>query len=836
MPMLTLALPITNPVQVFALVMVIMVVVPLLCARLRIPSVIGLLIAGLAIGPNALNLLARDATMVLLGTVGLLYIMFLAGLELDLDQFQRYRHRSLLLGLATYALPQGFGTLIAREVLGFDWFAAVLLGSVFASHTLLAYPIVSRLGIAKSGVVATAVGATIFTDTLALLVLAVIAGAVEEGPSVWFVVQLLGLLGLLVVGAIWGLPRVGRWFYRIGGAGGVTEFIFILAAVFVTATLAEAVGVEAIIGAFLAGLGLNRLVPEHGSLMGRIHFVGNALFIPFFLLATGMLVDLRVLVSGEGAWVVAGAMVGTVTVTKWLAAESTRFLFGFDADERRVVFALTVPQAAATLAAVLIGYEIGLFGSDVLNGAILMILVTCFLGPWLAERYGRRLALREAVAPREHRGMPQRILIPLANPETAERMIEVALLIRDPSSSQPVYPITIARDGPDVRAEVVAGEKMLGHAVLHAAAADVPVLPLTRVDLSVARGLTRAIKETSISTVVMGWDGVPAAQRFIFGNISDQLLAETPAMVLLCRTAAPLNTARRVLLSVPPLADHEPGFSDAVRVVKRLARQLSARLVLVAPSDELAGLSDSVDRIQPRVPVAGFELPEGSDLVQLLDAQVQPEDVLVQLSLRQGARSWQPGREHLPRLLAQRFRANTLLVLYLAEAEVDTLVPSAQAGVVPPLLLPLPPEHVALDLAGHTTEDVLRQLLRGHFADEPEVLGRAVDALAHTQAGHSPELVPGIVFYHAHTPEVVGTQFFVGVSRHGLNLSHVGGPAHVVLVLLNAEATPSDRHLQHLAFVTRIARHRRMLGYLRMATTKEEVLQTLGEHLGVPSG
>ncbi len=826
---LSLALPITNPVQVFALVMGIMVVVPVLCSRLRVPSVIGLLVAGLAIGPNALDLLARDPTMVLLGTVGLLYIMFLAGLELDLEQFRRYRSHSLLLGLMTFALPQAVGTAMARTLLGFDWFAAVLLGSVFASHTLLAYPIVSRLGIAKHLAVATAVGATIFTDTLALLVLAVIAGTVEEGMNVWFIARLLGLLGALVVAALWGLPRLGRWFYRIGAVGGEGEFLFAIAAVFATATLAELAGVEAIIGAFLAGLGLNRLVPENSALMSRLHFVGNALFIPFFLLATGMLVDIRVFVSGPGALVVAAAMVGTVTVTKWLAAESTRFLFGFDRDERRVVFALTVPQAAATLAAVLIGYEIGLFGSDVLNGAILMILVTCFLGPWLAEKYGRRLARQEAGPLREEAGQSQRILVPLANPETAERMVDVALLIRAPTSTQPLYPITIARDGPHVQAEVAAGEKMLGHAVLHAAAADVPVLPLTRVDLNVAHGLTRAIKETSISTVVMGWDGTAVAQRFIFGSVSDQLLAETEVMVLMCRMAAPLNTTRRVLLLAPPQAEREPGFADAVRVVKHVARRLSARLVVLARPDQLDLLVGNVERVQPRVPTVGIELPLGENLVQALAAHVAPEDLLVQLSVRHRARSWRPSEERLPRLLAGRFSAHTLIVLYLAETEVDTLVAPAQGRSAS--LLPLPVEDVTLDLRGSTSEEVLRQMMRRPFGDEPETLRRVVSSLISTGEGYSPVLVPGVVFYHAHTPEVAETRSFVGVSRGGLALPGTASPVHVFFALLTSDSAPSEEHLRHLAAVTRVARREGLVESLCRAVTEEEVVRVVEEQL-----
>ena len=309
MDALNLSLPLTNPVQVFALVMLIILVVPLLLARLRIPGLVGLIVVGVVLGPHALGVLERDLTMQLLGTVGLLYIMFIAGLEFDLNEFDKHRHRSLLFGSLTFALPQGVGILMARALLGFDWLGAILLGSVFASHTLLAYPIVSRMGIARSEAVTTAIGATLLTDTAALLVLAVVAGAAEGGLSALFVLKLIGLLGLFVLAVLWILPRLGRWFYRRVSGEDTAEFIFVLAAVFVCAVLAEAVGVEAIIGAFLAGLALNRLIPEHSPLMSRIHFAGNALFIPFFLIATGMLVDMAALLADPQSWMVAGLMV-----------------------------------------------------------------------------------------------------------------------------------------------------------------------------------------------------------------------------------------------------------------------------------------------------------------------------------------------------------------------------------------------------------------------------------------------------------------------------------------------------------------------------------------------
>ncbi|MDQ3556339.1 MAG: cation:proton antiporter, partial [Gemmatimonadota bacterium] len=455
------SLPVTAPTQIVAIAMVIFLLAPLLMQRLRVPGLIGLILAGAIVGPNALNLLARDQTIVLLGTVGLLYLMFLAGVEIDLHGFRRYRNRSLVFGALTFFIPQLVGTAVGR-LLGYGWPAAILLASMFASHTLLAYPIAIRFGISKNGAVTTAVGGTIITDTAALLVLAVIAASTRGTLDALFWVRLVVLLAVYLAAVLWGLPRLGRWFFRRGRTGGIAEYVFILAALFTGAFLAEVAGVEAIVGAFLVGLALNPLIPEHGPLTNRIHFVGEAVFIPFFLLSVGMLVDVRVLFGGVDAWRVMIAMTVTVTLTKWLAARVTQRIYRFSPEEGWMIFGLSVPQAAATLAATLVGYEVGLFDDAVLNGSILMILVTCIVGPYVVEKFGRRMALREERRPLDPEAAPQRILVPMANPATANALLDLALVIREPGSTEPLFPLTVVPDEEERSAENVAlAEKML---------------------------------------------------------------------------------------------------------------------------------------------------------------------------------------------------------------------------------------------------------------------------------------------------------------------------------------------------------------------------------------
>ena len=819
------SLPFRDPVLIVALVLLIILVAPLLFRRFRIPGLVGLIIAGVVVGPNAANLLDRDPTIILLGTVGLLYLMFLAGLEINLNLFARHRNRSLIFGALTFVLPQGLGTLMAYSLLGFGWPTAILLGSVFASHTLLAYPIASRLGLARTVYSTTAVGATIITDVAALLVLAVIAASTEGALDAAFWTRLVTSLAVFGFLVFWGLPRVGRWFFRAVRGEGDVEFVFVLAAMLMAAFLAEVAGVEAIIGAFLAGLALNRLVPEHGPLMNRIVFVGNSLFIPFFLLSVGMLVDLRVLVAGPEAWIVAGAMLVTVTATKWLAAQSTRLFFRYTADEAGFVFGLTLPQAAATLAAALIGFEIGLFSTAVLNGTIVMILVTCILGPYAAEHFGRRLALRAEMEPVDPGEAPQRILVPLANPATAEALMDLAFFLRDPRLDEPVSPLTVARDA-DTEAGVAASERLLSHAVLHAAAADTPVLPMTRVDEVVDRGIIRAIRERRISTVVIGWNGQPSAQQRIFGSILDQLLERTEQMVFVCRIDHPLNTTQRVVLAVPPFAEREVGFDEALRAVRLLANQIGAVLHVVVEEQHAAAVEARVTQSRPEVPTTFAAHASWRGLLPALEETVGAGDLLLLLAAREGTLSWRPALNRLPRVLSGRFQGANFITLYPSEIGPRTDEPgrtvlerSIERGA-------LTPAHTAFGLGGVSVEEAVDLLLTPAFGDE-RARAAVTERVLSNMAMYSAEIRPGVLLLHAHMPQVERQLLFIGTSPAGLHAAGVSAPVHLIVLLLDPAERDAAQHVHALASVARLVRSDETVERIRTATSPAELQQVL---------
>jgi Kef-type K+ transport system membrane component KefB len=513
-------LPLTDPVLIVAIAMLVFLIAPAAAERLRVPGLIGVIICGAVLGPNAAGLLARDATIVLLGTVGLLYLVFLAGLELDLHKFAQYRRPSMGFGALSFGIPMALAAVV-MPWLGFDLSGTLLLGAIIGSHTLLAYPIASRLGLIGNRAVTVVVGGTLVTDTLALGVLAVITGALAGGIGVSFWLRLLLMLALYVGLIAWGVPKLGRWFFRRTPGQPATEFLFLMTVLFVSAYLATLAGAQPIIGAFLAGLTLNRLIPNEGPNMNRVRFVGNAFFVPFFLLSVGMLVDPAVLLGSEGVWLLSGTLIVLVHAGKLAAALLSRRLLGHTRAESMVVFGLSLPQAAATLAVTFVGLEIGLFDETVVNAVVMMILVTCLVGPSLVERFGQTVALAEETRPIRGGETPQRIMVPMANPATARDLMDLALIIREPGSREPIYPVTVVpSELSDADQYVAEAEKMLSHAVAHAAAADSTVIPVTRMDHNFANGIARAVAETRSSTLIIGWDGRRSPRRVIFGTVT----------------------------------------------------------------------------------------------------------------------------------------------------------------------------------------------------------------------------------------------------------------------------------------------------------------------------
>jgi Kef-type K+ transport system membrane component KefB/mannitol/fructose-specific phosphotransferase system IIA component (Ntr-type) len=784
-------LPFTDPVLIVALATILFLVVPLLFERLRVPGLVGLIIVGAVVGPHGFGLLARDPTIVLLGTVGLLFLMFLVGLELDLEQFQRHRSRSVVFGVLSFAIPQAAGTLLTLS-LGYSLPSALLLGAMFASHTLVAYPIVSRLGIVKTGAVTTVLGATLLTDLLALLVLAVVAASREGvlGPAFWtgMAVRLI----VYVAAVLWGLPRGARWFFRNSSGEGSSQFLFIFSALFLCAYLAHVAGIEPIIGALLAGFALNRLIPEQSALMNRLKFTANTVFVPFFLLSVGMLVDVRAF-ADRGAWLTILVLVASVLLSKGAAAAVTARLFGYSASEGWVLFGLSVSHAAATMAIVLVGYDLGLFDETIVNAVVVVILVTCLVGPWAVERHGRRLALREREQGPARSAAPGRVLIPLANPASAEALVDLAAIVRGHDSHEPVRALVVVRGRDSPEAEVAEAEAMMRSAVEHADAHALPLLPITRVDTSIPDAIGRAATETRSTVIITGWDGERTAARAIFGSVLDRMLGVTRQMVLVARLGHPLNVTQRLFVLVPPAADRHPGFAEALATVNRIASGIGAGMAGIVVGDDAERLRTMHAAARPQVAAEWQAVPDWGALAAWLESAVRREDLVVLMGARRSTVAWHPRLERLPARLAE-LSPESFLAVYPAETEAPAELPPEALGDA---LSPDRVTRVQADEFGPAVREMLAPVFDAATAN-----GLA-DVLEGVEARFSSEIVPGVALPHTRLPGLPRPILLLGISDDGVRLPHGTRPARL-LVLLVSPAERAEEHLRALASIARL--------------------------------
>ncbi|CAK7075189.1 cation:proton antiporter domain-containing protein [Bacteroides rodentium] len=664
----SLKLPITDPTWIFLLVLLIILFAPILLNKLRIPHIIGMILAGLVIGEHGFNILVRDSSFELFGKVGLYYIMFLAGLEMNMGDFKQNRGKALVLGLLAFIVPIGIGLVTNMALLKYGVLTSVLLASMYASHTLVAYPIVIRYGVSRHRSVSIAVGGTAVTDTLTLLVLAVVGG-MFKGESdgffwVWLVIKVI-FLGILIV---YLFPRIGRWFFRRYDDN-VMQFIFVLAMVFLGAGLMEFVGMEGILGAFLAGLVLNRLIPHVSPLMNHLEFVGNALFIPYFLIGVGMLIDVHVIFGHGDALKVAAVMIVVALAGKWIACWLTQKIYKMGGIERELMYGLSNAQAAATLAAVLVGYNIILPGGerllndDVLNGTVLLILVTCIVSSFITERAARKIAMEEA-HPEENRSVEvEKILIPIANPDTIEDLINLSLVIRDPKQRDNLLALNVINDDSSSESAELRGKRYLEKAAMITASADVPLRQITRYDLNIASGIIHTAKEYAATDVIIGLHRKVNIVDSFFGMLTENLLKGLHREVMVSKFLMPINTIRRVIVAVPPKAEYEAGFLKWVEHFCRLGSTLGCRVHFYANEETIAHLQGLVKAKYGQTLTDFSRLDDWGDLL-ILTGQVNFDHLLVIISARRGSISYDSSFEKLPAQISKYFANNSLIVLY----------------------------------------------------------------------------------------------------------------------------------------------------------------------------
>ena len=671
-----ITLPLTDPVLKFLLILVIILAAPLLLNKLRIPHLLGLIIAGAIIGPNGFNLVLRDSSIILSGTAGLLYIMFLAGLEIDLGDFKKNKWKSLTFGMYTFLVPMALGTLVGLYVLNFSMLTSILLASMFASHTLIAYPIISKLGITKDKAVGITVGGTMITDTLALLVLTVIVEMAVGDVDDWFWYRLGAAIILFFAFVMIVFPIVGRWFFK-RCEDNVSQYIFVLVMVFLGAYLAELAGLESIIGAFLAGMALNRLIPSTSPLMNRVEFVGNAIFIPFFLIGVGMLIDYRAFFTNWDTIKVGAVMIVVATVAKFVAAWLTQKTFRMSVDQRRVIFGLSNAQAAATLAAVMVGYNvilgetpagepIRLLNESVLNGTILMILVTCTMASFSAQKGAHTIAMNDVSEEKEGTGEHQeRILIPVSYEKNVTELVNLSTAIKSKKNKNGLFALNVINNQASDDKAFKQSKKVLNMAVTTASATDNVLQDLLRYDLNVANAIISVIKEQGITDLVLGLHQGKGVVSSFLGNMTEAILGQSNVTTLIYRPIQPIATVKRHLVVVPARAEKEVGFPMWVNKVWNIIHNSGAKAVFYASEDTMVYLKEMYKK---RPIEAEFSSFDDWDDFLIMSREIKSDDTLWVVMSRRERLSYHANMSRIPNYLNKYFQSNSFVLVYPIQA------------------------------------------------------------------------------------------------------------------------------------------------------------------------
>lgn len=663
-------LPLTDPVLKFFLILVIILVVPIVSEKIKVPQLLGLIITGIIIGPYGLNLMLRDSGIIMSGTAGLLYIMFMAGLEIDINDFKKNAGKSTFLGLAGFIIPMVIGTLSGIYIFKFSIITSILLASMFASHTLITYPIVSRLGITKNIAVNISVGSSLITNILALLVLAIIVGLTTGQITNLFWVRLSVSLIVFYFTITFGFPVVARWFFK-RFSDNVSQYIFVLAMVFFASVLATIAGIESIIGAFLCGIALNRLIPSTSALMNRIDFVGNAIFIPFFLIGVGMLIDYKDFFNNFETFKVAIIMSIVATLGKFLAALLTQKTFKFSRDEFKLIFGLTNSQAAATLAAVLIGYNIilgydslgnaiRLLNDSVLNGTIIMILVTCTIASFVTLKGGQSISLT-GLSDIKPSAPTEKILIPISNPLTIEELINLSTIIKTKSNTDGLYALSIVSNYKiDADKEHVA-KKNLERAEMTASATDLTLTKLLRYDINIVNGILNTIKENNISDIVLGLHARRNITDTILGTLTENILHRSNVSMFIYKPNQPISTIKRHIIIIPDNAEHEPGFSFWIAKVWNIAMNTGSKIAFYA-SQSTINIIKTIH--QKHLIDASFKIYKSYDDFVHLSKLLKPNDNLVIVMSRPNSPSYQNVMAKVPLYLNRYFQEFNFMLIY----------------------------------------------------------------------------------------------------------------------------------------------------------------------------
>ena len=675
-------LPLKNPVLIFSLILFIILLSPILLRRIRIPSIIGLIISGVIVGPKGFNLIGEkllesEGSVKLFSTIGLLYIMFMAGLELDMKEFKKYRNKSFAFGFLTFAIPILLGFPICYYGLHLGMTASILTASMFATHTLVAYPIASKFGITKMPAVAITIGGTILTDTAVLIILAVISSSAKGELNTEFWIRLITSLTIFTLIMFLIIPRIARWFFSKLESEKSSHYIFVLSIIFFAAFLAEMAGVEHIIGAFVAGLVLNGLIPHSSALMNRIDFIGNAIFIPFFLISVGMVVDIRVLFDGYWALITAAVLTTFAIFSKWLAALATQIIFKMSGAERQVIFGLSTAHAAATLAIIIVGYNtitgttsagepIRLLDENILNGTVILILITCMTASFVTENAGRRLLVEQAedsdllAAPQKR---TQHLLVALNELKGNENILDLSILITDKKVINPISVVSVLPDDQQAESRIHRSRNHMNDIITHYSSGETKVNTIATIDHNLSSGIARTSKELAADIVVINDSDKMNLLMRIVGDDREHLLDVCDKTVFFCQLDMPFISKRRIILICPELAELENSFTNWLDRVLRLSRELNLPTIVFSGEQTYEKINTYTEQRKFNVSLEQKTISELDEFF-MLNYKIESTDLIIYCTARKGAISYTASVDSFLNKLEKAFPDNDRILIY----------------------------------------------------------------------------------------------------------------------------------------------------------------------------
>lgn len=665
--------PFENPILIFSLILAIILLSPMLLKQLKIPGIIGLIISGVVIGPHGLNILEKSSAVDLFSTIGLLYIMFIAGLELDLNEFKKYRYKSFLFGFLTFSTPLAVGFPVCFYLLGYGFDASFLTASMFATHTLVAYPIASKLGVSKNQAVAITVGGTILTDTAVLIILAVIMGKHQGELNQEFWIKLGVSLSVFLAVMFLLIPRIAKWFFRKLESEKYSHYIFVLSVVFFSSFLAHIAGIEPIIGAFMAGLALNSLIPHSSALMNRIDFIGNSIFIPFFLISVGMLVDVSVIASGSGALIIAGALTATALFGKYFAALITQLVFRYSKAQRNLIFGLSGAHAAATLAVILVGYKAKILDENILNGTIILILITCIVASFATEKAAKTIALSmdDQVDEEENTWKTsEHILMPVGDLTAVEKNLAFAILLKDKKSIHPITMLSVVPNDSEAESNILKAKRKIETVTKDAAASETKVNFISTIDHNPASGIARTSREIMASAIVMNWAQRQGFFEKFIGDKYESIIANTDKMLFLVNIQHSLVVHKRIFVVVPPSAEAEQGFSLWLSKLCLIGQELSIPILFACNEKTEDTIRKTLKTLHLNAKSI-FQRFEDWEEFFILSKSVHAEDFFVLVSARKNSLSHFSNLDGLPQKIEKHFGNNNRMVIYPQQQETE---------------------------------------------------------------------------------------------------------------------------------------------------------------------